>query len=607
MTDFDQRISAFPAIKATYDTAVSASRECRLKGDELDFFLSRNCRAWFFEHHLKVEREAADQEIRSIDESPLVPFELSPVQLRLLDSFEARIADGRKFSHRVMKCRRAKVSTIYLAIGYHLVRFNENKKGLVFCDRLETSRKLRRILEIFFMSDDLASKPSIGKRTLGEGMYFHDSAIDKNITDRDSFILLGSGEQKNPGLAGSLDWLIWSEAALTPDALTHWTTISPSMQGALFDVAESTPCLTGQDEIIFPAFEKQRDRTDTFFIPWMDIPEYRIDDEALAANFVPYIDHHLYGKEVEILATYQPNVHQMLWRRFKLDELGNADAFRQVFPISQEEAFYCSAGLVFHKEIIQMAFPKEERLKGRRHALSDNVVGVSAVADETGVWTIWQNSFINYRYIVTADTAEGKTADKEGRDPDYCLAMAFSMTSPIEECAFMRERMPPEVFAEQVAAIAKYYNDALVVPERNAAGLAMIVRLIQIYTNVYRSQKMSGASFLTSSEYGFQTSSVTKVAAITSLMALIKNKNHGLLLHTESIKMEMSKFIKDGVEYHAARGYHDDAITNLWLMAEAIFRTPSLLTPLDSRGLLGKPRLISKKIERNDEWNYANS
>lgn len=578
MSEFEDRIKLYPNIWATYEDALTAANEESLLGDGLDYFLSKHCRAWFFEMHLRVENELSDQAVRSIHDSPIVSFVLSDIQLRLLDRFEYRMALAKKFRKRVMKCRRAQVSTIYLAIGYHLIRFHQNKKGLVFTDKLETSRRLKRILEIFYQNDDLIDRPEIGKKTLAEGLYLHPTGEDRSITDRDSFLLLGSGEQANTGLAGSLDFLIWSECALTPDALTHWTTISPSMKGALFDVGESTPSLTGQDEIIFPEFEKPSEDCDRFFIPWTMVKDYRLDDEQREKDFVPWPDHHLYGKEIDIIEEFKVSVPQMLWRRFKLDELKNANAFRQVFPISEEEAFYSSAGLFFHKTLIESTRSRE-KLESKQYVFSDQGgIGVSGIPDDTGVWRLYRTPVFTSAYMITTDPAEGKAADKDGRDPDYAVSIVWKLQNPIEEVAFMRERMPPEVLAEQNAAVGRYYNNAVIIPERNGPGLAFLVRLLPLYTNVYRHQKMQHGSFSITQDYGFQTTSLTKVYALSCLLQQLRDKDRGLILHSDIIRHEMSKFCQSGLKYGAMSGHHDDTISCLWLMAAGIFQMPHLLT-----------------------------
>lgn len=604
---FKEKYRDCPFIMASYDIAVEAAAVNELDGDELDYFISKQCRAYFFEKYLKVEKEAADQEIRSIEDSPIVPFELSPVQMKVLEAFEKRMSVGRKFRFRIMKCRRAKISTVWLAIGYHIVRFGENKKGLVFADRLETSRKLRRILDTFNFGDSLAFKPIAGKKTLGEGLYLHNSSVPKDVTERDSFILLGSAEQKNSGLGGSLDFFHWSEASLSADPQTHWTTISPSLQGALFDVAESTPSLSGQDEVIFPDFEHPQDSCERIFISWMDVDEYRIDDKEKETTFEPYDDHHLYGKEKEIIANFNPTIPQMLWRRFKLDELRNPHAFKQVFPISIEEAFYSNAGLFFHADIISACSAKE-KIDVKRYSLStQGGLGVAAMEDDTGSWGIYRKPFFGTNYVVTVDTAEGKVSDKDGRDPDYSVAMVFAMTRPIEEVAFFRERLPPEIFAEQLSAIGTYYRSALIIPERNNTGLACIVRLLQLYSNIYRQQKFHGGSFEMTQDYGFLTTSTQKPYALQCLTRLIREGDIGLLLHTEQALMEMRKFCKKGVKYEASAGYHDDCVSCLWLLGVIADQMPNLLTNATGEAsLYGKSRLLKPDMTKlRPSFNYA--
>lgn len=600
---FEERIHPYKNIWLNWITALESAEEIKLEGAELEAYLCRSCRAYFFERYLKVEREASDQEIRDINKSPIVPFQLSRVQLDKLDRFEARMNEGKKFQQRIMKCRRAQISTIYLAIGYHICRFSENKKGYVFCDRLDTARKLKRILDVFYQNDNFIDKPEIGKRTMSEGLYLHNPSLPKDETSRDSFILLGSGEQKNSGIGGSLDWMIWSEAALTNDADTHWTTISPSLKGALFDIAESTPSLTGQDSVIFPAFDKPSPNCDAMFVSWIDIDEYEIDMEK-GETFTPHLDHNLYGKEVDIVNEYNPGDRKMKWRRYKLDELKNLNAFRQVFPISKEEAFYSSAGLFFHKDLIRMTKPKEERLPDQI-LFSDQGTDVSAFPDSTGLWKMYNRRMPNYEYLISADSAEGKCADKEQRDPDYSTAIVFKIGSPVEEVCFLRERIPPEIFGEQLAVAGRYYNNALIVPERNGPGLAVILRLCQLYSNIFRQQKYQGGSFVMTQDYGVVTTSPSKVHALSCLLSQIRDKEKGLILHSDIIRHEMSKYASIGMKYSALPGNHDDTITCLWIMALSLTLTPGLLSKVESGGqTIQSMEYIEPKIARENSWQF---
>lgn len=549
----------------------------------LDFFLSKHCRAFFFWNFLKVEREASDQARRNIHESPIVPFQLSDIQLRILDKFEERMLKELKFRQRVMKCRRAKVSTIYLAILYHIARFWENKKFLVFADRLETSRKLRRILDIFYQSDELILKPEIGRKTLAEGLYLHPQGIPKEASDKDSFILLGSGEQKNSGVGGSLDGLLWSEAAISPDAETHWQTISPSLQGALFDIAESTPSLTGQDSVIFPEFEKPSENCDTIFISWTDVAEYRMDDPEKKQGFEAHADHNLYGKETDIMTEYNPSVEQMLWRRYKLDELKNLTSFKQVFPISKEEAFFASAGLFFHGSLIELTKPANKSSReGRLHSFSDQGGGyISMIPDDSGSWKVYEAQTVEKNYLISVDIAEGKCADKDGRDPDFSVAMVWKLGTPVMEVAMLREHIPPEVLAEQVSVAARYYNNAMVMPERNGPGLAFLVRLLQLYSNIARQQRLQTGSFVTTTDYGFLSTTPSKVFALSCLLQQIREAQRGMKIYSDIVRLEMAKFTQNGSKFGAMSGYHDDTISAMWLAAAYIFQTPSCLVERD--------------------------
>ncbi len=397
--------------------------------------------------------------------------------------------------------------------------------------------------------------------------------------------------------------MIWSEAALTQDAETHRTTIMPSMQGALFDVAESTPALTGQDAIIYPDFESPSVDCDCTFISWMDILEYRIDDKQKVKDFEPFSDHHLYGKEIEIIAEHKAAPQQMLWRRFKLDELKSTNAFRQAFPISQEEAFYASAGLFFHKQLIDLTRP-QIIVPGIQHTFADQGPYVSMQRDDGGPWRIYKESIPDHRYLIAADTAEGKATDKEGRDTDYCAGMIFDLSSPLEEVGIFHERIPPEIFAEQVGTAARHYNDALVVPERTGgSGLAFIVRLQQFYSNIYRTQKFQHGTYIITQDLGFQTTSVTKPTALSALLSRIRDPDKRLTIHSDLVRLEMAKFAQKGAQYGSLPGFHDDTLSCLWLAAVAISQSPGLVMSRDmNRHSEDNMRTFEPKINRAASW-----
>jgi hypothetical protein len=598
--EFKNFIGNYPNITRSYEEALETADPISQRSEDREYHVSKYCRAYFFFSYLKVERELSDSEERNMDDEILVPFKLSNIQFNLLEKFEERIAKKKKFRHRVMKCRRAQVSTLYLAIEYHMIRFFENHKGLCFADRLETSRKLQRILQTFFMSDSLIRKPPEGIRTLCEGLYLHHGVkSDLKDTLKDSYILLGSAEQKNSGIGGSLDSMIWSEASLSNDAKRHWTTISPSLKGAKYDIAESTPSFEGQDDIIFKEFETPSDNCDRIFIPWTHVKDYQFDDKQKVGDFVPYVDHHLYGKEGEIMVNNDVSIGQMLWRRFKLDEMKDLNEFRRVFPISQEEAFYSGSSSYFNRDLIELCREKQASPNLGRHLFSDQGSHISIAKDDLGVWNIYENTLYGSNYLVACDTSEGGG----GPESDFSMAMVFELSDPIREVASFREKYPPEVFAEQVAAAAKYYNGAHVVPEKNNTGIAFIGRILQIYHNVYREQRLSGGMFMMTTEYGFRTTSTSKPSALSALQDRMRK---GLIIRTDTVFKELQKFRQIGLKYQAASGFQDDSISCLWLMAMAIYQCPSLIKiPQILNGQLQSAMsFLEPKIER-DEWAYT--
>lgn len=121
-------------------------------------------------------------------------------------------------------------------------------------------------------------------------------------------------------------------------------------------------------------------------------------------------------------------------------------------------------------------------------------------ANRNGSFRIWDHPADKRPYVAGADVAEGRkrdrtTAERRGiisyndSRPDYSAIIVLDEETA-QHVASWHGYVPPNVFATICAAVGHYYNTALLVPELNGPGLAVVTSLDETirYPNIYRSR-----------------------------------------------------------------------------------------------------------------------
>jgi hypothetical protein len=104
-----------------------------------------------------------------------------------------------------------------------------------------------------------------------------------------------------------------------------------------------------------------------------------------------------------------------------------------------------------------------------------------------GALAIWFPPLPGKRYLVAADTAGG------GVEGDFAVAQVIELESGLQ-CAELQQRLAPPDLAHAVAELAREYNHARLVVERNNHGLAVLAYLetSEHYTNIYGTEDAAG-------------------------------------------------------------------------------------------------------------------
>lgn len=194
---------------------------------------------------------------------------------------------------------------------------------------------------------------------------------------------------------------------------------------------------------------------------------------------------------------------------------------------------------------------------------------VSEPIQKTGDLWIWKNAEFGHKYLIGADVARG-----DGKD--FSAASVLDINTG-EVVAEYRGKIKTNDFSEFLVSTGRNYNNALIIPESNSFGDAVIQRILELeYEDLYFSTKAAGGhSFgvLTywesignrSAKAGLHTTSVSRPAMLQKLEELIRL---GIItIYSKRCYDEFTTFIWKGQRPEATRGSTDDIIMSLAICA----------------------------------------
>lgn len=191
------------------------------------------------------------------------------------------------------------------------------------------------------------------------------------------------------------------------------------------------------------------------------------------------------------------------------------------------------------------------------------------------------------QYVMGVDCATGKGADDGA-------AVVFEVVS-MEQVAELNQKMMPNEFATKICELGLLFNNALMVIENNAVGLAIIEHVkLAAYPNLFYSKKgvkagdrlgdagnASEGSMSSNYVHGIMTLGPNRPFMLSKLEELIRLG--AIKMHSQRFLGEMQTFIWNNGRPEARSGKHDDLIMaaalaafvrdNLW---GGVYNTPDL-------------------------------
>jgi hypothetical protein len=251
----------------------------------------------------------------------------------------------------------------------------------------------------------------------------------------------------------------------------------------------------------------------SIFLPWFCFDEYQM---RIPVAFT------LSKEEIEIKNKHNLSMEQMAWRRWTIANKckNNVDVFNQEYPDTPRAAFLGTGRPVFDnmKVLELMEAAPEPVARYEFHAGNWSV-------NDKGRLKVWEEPRSGEAYIISADVAEGL------RDGDYSCADVINHRTGQQVAQWHGHLDADNIheFADVLAGLGRRYNVALLVPERNNHGLAVVTQLYhEGYPNLYV-ETVPDPPGKPRKRYGWVTSRSTRPLIIDNLISEMTEGSHGIV------------------------------------------------------------------------------
>ena len=318
------------------------------------------------------------------------------------------------------------------------------------------------------------------------------------------------------------------------------------------------------------------------FVPWHEIEMYRMpcrNPRRLLESMDDY-ERRLWEKGLTL--------EMIAWYRFKRREFSTHEAMKAEYPTDDVEAFTNSARSVFDPEAV-------ERLREdcREPLATGEVTGSEAkgpgalrdvhfTPDATGrlkIWEMPQSGGERPADYVAAVDVGGRSASA---DWSVIAVMRMRAFERPEVVAQWRGHCDHDLLGWKAAAIARFYNGALLVIESNSLETAtegpsqyILEELNAVYRRLYvRRSRDAATRDRNETRVGFHTNRATKSVIITGLICMVRDGGYVERSATACNEMATYRQQPSGV-YEATPPAHDDVLMTRAIALYVIASMPS--------------------------------
>lgn len=500
-------------------------------------------------------------------ESEIVPFVPNIAQRALIDRVLKLLLDGVPIRIIVLKARQMGLSTAIEAIIYWWTSTHPEVTASIIAHQEDASRNLYNMFKRYYDNSNILFKPSRKYDTRSDIRFAREDE-DGNQIGLNSVIKTATAKNTGTGRSDTINLVHGSEVAFwdNGEELVASLMQTVPMKPNTMIFLESTA--NGRGNYFAKMWDgavKGDNDYEPFFFPWWIQDEYEIDGDEITEFTIDeqdIIDYMREGIQVgnEIYVVPEDRIQAKIrFRRHKEREfMATPEKLLQEYPSTPHEAFIASGQNVFNTKAL--THMERNTKEGTFYDIFDNANRDPYIVENRHAkLQIWEKPEPNEEYVIGGDVAEGI----EGGD--YCVADVIRVKD-MRTVAKYRGRIDPDQFAHIMDKLGRFYNWALLGPEVNNHGLAVVQRLRDLfYTNLYKRESGLDEVFETpTAKFGWKTTAITKPLAIDYLAEAIRD---GIVKDPDIV------FVKEAFSYvrdergrtNAEVGEHDDTI-----MAKAI-------------------------------------
>jgi len=505
--------------------------------------------------------------IKSKD-AEIVKFEPNIAQRALIERVVYLLENKLPIRIIVLKARQMGLSTAIEALIYWYTTTNKNVTAAIIAHEDPASRNLYNMFKRYYDNSNPLFKPNRKYDTRSD-LTFGLQDKDGNEIGLNSVIKTATAKNTGAGRSDTIQLVHGSEVAFWDNGEEL---VGSLMQTVPFRkntmiFLESTANGRGN------FFAKMWDKSvkgdsvfETFFFPWWIQEEYEFPGDKIE-EYTPdeqdVVDLMREGITIgnEHYVVPEDKIDDKIrFRRHKEREfVASPELLYQEYPSTPHEAFIASGSTVFN--VKALAHMEKQTKDAPTYTIHDNDSREPyVVEDKHAKLKIWNMPELGEEYVIGADVAEGI----EGGD--FSVADVIRSRDMKTVARLRTDRLDPDEFAHVLDKLGRFYNFALIGPEINNHGLAVVQRLRDLfYSNLYKRETGLDEVFETSTtKFGWKTTTITKPLAIDYLAEAIRE---GL------VKDEDIVFIEEAFSYvrdekgrtNAEAGTHDDTV-----MAKAI-------------------------------------
>jgi hypothetical protein len=457
-------------------------------------------------------------------EGGLAPLDPNWAQAKFLRLVEDQEEAGKPVRVIVLKARQLGMSTVTNAVLFLRAFIHEQTHGLVIAHEADASEYLFTMTHLYweqFPYSKLFTPKYVSRRELA-------------WKETGSSIRIATAGNARAGRGRTVHSLHASEVAFwdrPEETMLGMRQTIPNRAGTMI-VLESTANGVGNWFYdTWQAAEAEEVEFAPLFLPWWEHPEYTASYNPSAERPI----NALLSEERALRAMGVDDDH-LKWRRWAIRNLadGNEEMFHQEYPSTPEEAFLASGTNVFP---IQKLAEVYEPMDGVRGFLYRDGEKVKFIPDASGPLRIYRMPSKDWdwgKYFVAGDPTHTNYGD------NACAQVINRRTW--EQVATYVGKIDPMSFAEELAKLGRYYNEATISVEINGPGYATIGRLVEIgYPLIWQNRMANRYDGRPQETVGWSSSMKTKEWAVGLLIKLIHDKD--ITIHDRRTYDEMRNFV----------------------------------------------------------------